>query len=160
MTKVSRENPRAAFSLLWFQRQEFLDNHLARIPVTPNQQGTRKMRDEVISSVGAQDVDTSGYQVSDLEDVDIHSENDRLNVDAVFRQGLDTPFSQTAFKDLEVGRAAENPILLDKEENKENSPPTTPDSERPTQLPALLRGRPFGTIIEKVSDYVFRNLFQ
>ena len=28
------------------------------------------MRDEVLSSVGAQDLDTSSYQVSDLEDIE------------------------------------------------------------------------------------------
>ena len=28
------------------------------------------MKDEVLSSVDAQDMDTSGYQVSDLEDVE------------------------------------------------------------------------------------------
>ena len=32
----------------------------------PNKQGTREMRDELLSSVGAQDMDTNGYQVSDL----------------------------------------------------------------------------------------------
>ena len=29
-----------------------------------------EMRDEVLSSVGAQDMDKSGYQVSDLDDVE------------------------------------------------------------------------------------------
>ena len=34
------------------------------------------MRDEVLSSVGAQDMDTSGYHVSDLDDVDFYWEID------------------------------------------------------------------------------------
>ena len=43
------------------------------------------MRDEVLSSVGAKDMDTRGYQVSDLDDVDFYWEKNQLNVDAVFR---------------------------------------------------------------------------
>ena len=64
-----------------------------------------------------------------------------------------------AFDDLEVKGSAENPILLDEEEDKENSPPTTPVSERPTRPPAVLRSRPFGTRIESVAHYVYRILF-
>ena len=58
--------------------------------------------------------------------------------------------------------SAENPIVLDEEEDKENSAPTTttPVSERPTEHPRLLRSRPFGTRIENVPDYVYRSLFQ
>ena len=60
-----------------------------------------------------------------------------------------------------MGGSAENPILLDEEEDKENSPPiTTPVSERPTLPPALLRSRPFGTRIKNVPYYVYRDLFQ
>ena len=111
------------------------------------------MGDEVFSSVGAQEGwDTSGYQVSaDLDDVEIHWENDQLVVNAVLRPNIDTPFSPTAFLDLEMaGGSAENPNLLDEEEEKENShaPPTTPVSERPTEPPALLRSCSFGTGIK------------
>ena len=164
MTINSQEIPLAAWSFLLCQRQQFLNNHLARFPVTPNQLGTHEMRDEVLSSVGAQEcLDTSGYQVSaaDLDDVEFYWENDQLDVNAVFRLGIDTPFS-TAFDDLEMEGSAENPIQLDEEEDKEKSPPTTttPFSERLTGPPALLRSRPFGTRIENVPDYVYRNLFQ
>ena len=103
------------------------------------------------------------YQVSaDLDDVEFYWESDQLDVDAVFRPGIDTPFSPTAFDDLEMGGSAENPILLDEREDKENSPPTktTSVSERPTQPPAMLRTCPFGTGIENVPDYIYRNLFQ
>ena len=58
--------PLAAWNLLRSQRQEFKNNHVARNPVTPNQQGTHEMKYGVLSSVGAQDMDTSGYQLSDL----------------------------------------------------------------------------------------------
>ena len=103
-TISSQEIPPAAWSLLLSQRQQFLNNHLARVPVTPKQQGTHETKDEVLSSVGAQEgLDTSGYQVSaDLDDVKFHWEKYQLDVDAVFRPGIDTPFSPTAFDDLEM----------------------------------------------------------
>ena len=89
MTKSSQEIPLAAWSLLLSQRQQFLNNHLARIPVTPNQPRAHEMRDEVLSS--EQNMDTSAYQVSaDLDDVEFHWENDQLDVDNVFRQRLTT----------------------------------------------------------------------
>ena len=109
-------------------------------------------------------MDTSGYRVSssDLDDVEFYWENNQLDIDAVFWPGIDTPFSPTAFDDLEMGGSAENPILLNEEEDKENSPApaTTPVSERPTQPPALLISRPFGARIENIPNYVYRNLFQ
>ena len=160
----SQEIPLAAWSLLLSQRQQFLNSQLARVPVTPNQQRTHEKKDEVLSCVGAQEgLDTSGYQVSaDLDDVEFYWENDQLDVDDVFRPGIGTPFSPTAFDDLEMGGSAENPILLNEEEDKGNSPPTTttPVTERPTQPSALLRSRPVGARIENFPDYVYRNLFQ
>ena len=55
ITISSQEIPLAAWQLLLSQRQDFLDNHLARLPITPNREGTIEMR-EVLSSVGAQDL--------------------------------------------------------------------------------------------------------
>ena len=72
ITISSQEIPLAAWQLLLSQRQDFSNNHLARVPITENQEGTMEMRDEVLSSVGAQDLDTSGYQVSDLEDIEFN----------------------------------------------------------------------------------------
>ena len=118
-----------------------------------------EMRDEVLSGVGAQDLDTSSYQVSDLEDIEFNWENSQLDMDSVFRPGIDTPFSPTVFDDLLIGDGAVgNPIVLDEEEDKENV--STPVSERPTEPPRLLRSRAFGARIENVPDYVYRNLFQ
>ena len=37
-------------------------------------------------------MDTSGYQVSDMDYIEFYWENDQLDVDAVFRPGIDTPF--------------------------------------------------------------------
>ena len=136
ITISSQEIPLAAWQLLLSQRQDFVDNHLARVPVTENQEGTMESRDEVLSSVGTQDLDTSSYQVSDLEDIEFNWENDQLDLDAVFRPGIDTPFSPTVFDDLLMGDGSVgNPIVLDEEEDKENAAPTTPVSERPTEPP-------------------------
>ena len=100
ITISSQEKPVAAWQLLLSQRQDFLDNHLARVQPTTNQQGTMEMRGEVLSSVGAQDLDTSSYQVSNLEDIEFNWENSQL--DAVFRPGIDTTFSPNRFDDLSM----------------------------------------------------------
>ena len=118
----------------------------------------------MLSSVGAQDMDTSGYQVSDLDDVEFYWENDQLDVDAVFRPRIGTPFSPSRFNDFEIGSMAETPILIDEQDKENSTPPpphsTIPVSERPIQPPVLMRSRPFATRSEKVPDYVQRNLFE
>ena len=84
-------------------------------------------------------------------------------MDAVFRPGINTAFSPTAFDDLLMGDGSvENPIVLDEEEDKQNAPPppTTPESVRPVEPPRLQRSRAFGARMENVPDYVFRNLFR
>ena len=161
LTISTQEKPLAVWQLLLSQRQDFLNKHLPRVPITENQEGKMDMRDEVLSSVGAQDLDTSSYQVSDLEDIDFNWENPQSDTDAVFRPGIDTPFSPTTFDDLCIERSVENPIVLDEEEDKDNAPPpTTPESVRPTEPPRLQRSRAFGARMENVPDYVFRNFFQ
>ena len=162
LTSSSQDIPLAAWQLLLSQRQQdFLNIHLPRVSITENQEGTMEMRDEVLSSVGAQDMDTSSYQISDLEDIEFNWENPQLDMDAVFRPDIDTPFSPKTFDDLLMGGGSvENPIVLDEEEDKENAPPSTPESVRPTEPPRLQRSRAFGARMENVPDYVFRNLFQ
>ena len=115
------------------------------------------MREELLSSVGAQDLDTSSYQVSDLEDIEFNWEDSQLDMDAVFGPGIDTPFSPTVFDYLLMGDGSvENPIVLDEEQDKENAPPpTTPESVRPNKPPRLQRSRAFGARIENVPDYVY-----
>ena len=39
------------------------------------------MRGEVLSSVGDQDMDTSSYQVPDLDDIEFNWENSQLEMD-------------------------------------------------------------------------------
>ena len=121
-----------------------------------------EMRDEVLSSVGAQDLDLSSYQVSDLEDIEFNWENSQLDMDSVFRLGIDTPFSPTVFDDLLMGDGSvENPIVLDEEEDKEKAPPpTTPESVRLNEPPRLPRSCAFGARIENVPGHVYRNLFE
>ena len=82
-------------------------------------------------------------------------------MDAVFRPGIDTPFSPTTFDDFSMKGSVENPTLLGEEEDKENAPPppTAPESFRPTEPPRLQGSRAFGARMENVPDYVFRNLF-
>ena len=90
VTQKSQENPLAAWSSLVSQRQDFLNNHLARVQITPNQERSMDMRGEVFSNVAAQDRDTIGHQVSDLDDCEFYWENDLLDLDAVFRPGNHT----------------------------------------------------------------------
>ena len=75
------------------QKQELFENHLARAPFIPNEERTNEMQDDVVPCVGAQGMETNGYRVSDLEDIEFHWEDTNLNMDAVFRQDLVTPFS-------------------------------------------------------------------
>ena len=113
-----------------------------------------EMGNELLSSVGAPDMDTSGYQVSDLDNVEINWENDQLDV---FKPGIDTPSHPSKFNEFSDGFNRENPLLIDEDQDMENSPPphpTTPVSERPTQPPVWMRSRPFGTRIESVPDFV------
>ena len=92
ITISAKEIPLAAWQFLLSQRQDFVENHLPRVPITQNQEGKMEMRDEILSSVGAQEMDTSSYQVSDLEDIEFNWENSQL--DSVFRHGIDTPCLQ------------------------------------------------------------------
>ena len=113
------------------------------------------MREEVLYSLGAQDTDTKGYELSDLEDIEFSWEDPAVDMDSAYRHGIDTPFSPSIFDDFQMeGSTAANPIKVDDEEDKENSAPTTttPESERPTEPPPprLLRSRPSGTRLENV----------
>ena len=89
--KNCQEIPLAAWSLLLSPRQDFLNNHQARVPITPKQELTMEMREELLSSVGAQEMLTRVYQVSPPQDFDFHLEKDQLGVHAVFRSGIENP---------------------------------------------------------------------
>ena len=120
------------------------------------------MREEVLSSVGAQDTATRGYELFDLEDIEFSREDPAVDMDSVYRPGIDAPFSPSIFDSFQMeGSTATNSKIVDDEEDKENSAPTTttPESERPTDPPRLLRSLPFGTRLENVPDSVYRTLF-
>ena len=161
MTKCSQEHCLASWSFLLFERHDFLNVHLARVPVTPNQQESMEMRDGVFSSVSAQEMDISGFQVADLEDFEFHWDDLDLNMYAVFLPGMNTPFTRSNSENFELGSTAEKPILVDEEQHEENSPllPTNAVSKRPTQRPVLIKNHPFRTRIENNLDYFRRNFF-
>ena len=92
MTTFSHKNLLAACSLLTSQTQDFLNNHLVRVSITPIKQRTMETRDEVLLSVVAQHMNTNGYQVSDLEYIEFYRADPDLSMDAVFRSVVDAPF--------------------------------------------------------------------
>ena len=83
-----------------------------------------------------------------------------MELDAVLRQGIVTLFSPLAVNDMEMRevRASENPIVLDEEEDSENSPPTTPVSVLPIEPHRLPGSLLFGRRIENVLEFVYRIL--
>ena len=90
------------------------------------------MREEVLSSVGAQDTDTCGYELSELEDIEFSWEDPAVDMDSVYRPGIDTPFSPSFFDNFQMeGSNAANPRIVDDEEDKENSAPTTTTTKTP-----------------------------
>ena len=102
MTMSPQQNPLPPWIFLLSQKQEFLDNRfLDKNPITPDQQGKFEMKEEVLASAGVQDMVTSGYELSDLEDQKFLWENPQLELDAVSTR-VDTPFSPTSFNDLEI----------------------------------------------------------
>ena len=162
MTIFSQEIPLAAWKLLLCQKQDFSNIHLAQVLITSNQEETMDMRVEVLSSVRAQDMYTSVFQVSDSEDIELHREDPDLNLDAVVRPGVDTTFTLSSFNDFEIGSMAETSVLINEEQGMENSPslPSTPVSESPTQHLVLMRNRPFRKKVDSFADYDYRILFE
>ena len=72
-----------------------------------------EIRDKVLPGVGAQDMNSSGYQVSDVDDIDFFWESERVDVEDVYIPRIDTLFSPTAFDNLRMAGSTENPLLLD-----------------------------------------------
>ena len=118
LTISSQEIPLAAWQLLLSHRQFFLDSHLPRVLITQSNEGAMEMKDEVLSCVRAQDLDTSSYRVTDLEDIEFNWENSQLDKDTVLRPSTDTPFYPTTFDDFSMEGLVENPIVLNEEEDR------------------------------------------
>ena len=132
ITLNSNKLPLPAWCLLSSQKQIFWINHLAKFPITPNQEGTMEMRDKMFRSVGAQDKDISGHQLSAMNDVELYWKKEQLDVDAAFRPGIETHFHQQRLTTWRSGNQQKAPTLPNKEVDK-SSTPITPVSERQTQ---------------------------
>ena len=151
----------ATFSLVMSQGHDFLKKQLAQVPISPNQQKTMEMWDEVLSSVGLQDWDTS-EQVSGVSfrgnwiSLGGLSPEHGCSLQTRHRDSFLPPTSNC----FEMDSMAEDLILVDQEHDRENSPLLPPllltaISERPTQPLMLSSSSPFGTRIER-----FRILFK
>ena len=137
-------------------------NSWSKIQSIPTSEKRFEDRVKVLESTGAQDIETNGCELSELEDIGFSLGNSQMELDAVFRPGDFTPFSPTVFKNLARGDGSsyQKLIVLDKQEDKENSPPTNLMSERPTEPPMFLRSRFFGKRTEIVPETVYRTLFE
>ena len=113
------------------------------------------MKEEVPASARAQYRSISGYEVSDMADIELSCKKLQLEMHAVFRPGIDTPFSPTSFNNLEMGEAGppENTLVLDVEEGKGNPPPSTPVSERPTELLTLAISHLSRRLVSNVPEF-------
>ena len=98
---------------------------MAWILITAHQRGTFEMREGVLDSPGAPEMDTSSSDLSDLRNNDVFWETPHVELDAVLSPGIDTPFSPTAFNNLELGEggSSKHPSVLDEKEDKEKLPP-------------------------------------
>ena len=94
--------PVPSSELVFSQRQQLFDSHLAQIPITPKQQGKFEKREEVHASAGAQDRDISCYELSELEDIEFFREKLQVELVTAFTPRIDTLFSPTASIDLEM----------------------------------------------------------
>ena len=123
----SRKISLPAWNLLLCERQKLSNNHSARTPITPDQQGLHEMREEVLLSARANDMDTSGFELSDIDDILLSARandmdtsgfelsdiddieffwvNPPMELNYVFRPVIDTPFSWKAFENLELLRS-------------------------------------------------------
>ena len=78
-------------------------------------------------------MDKNGHQVSNMKEIEFQWEGPDLNMHAVIRRGIETPFAPST-NSFELGSLTEDPIMIDEVRDKEFSPPpTTPVSERPTR---------------------------
>ena len=146
MTINSRQTILATWKLLFSKTRTFA-NFLAQFPITPNEQTKHEMRDEVLSSLGTKGKDTSGYQVSTIEDNEIHGEDPDLNLEAFFWPGINTQLP-LIFRRFWVGfNGWKSDSDWRNAIREEFPPPTTPISTKRTR-------RPFETKVRSVCAYV------
>ena len=99
----SQETSVPAWNLLLSHKQDFWDQRLAQIPITSNQNRTHKIRVEDRFNAGAQDINASGYELSDLDDIEFFSEKPQLALDAVFIDQRFVPFFASSLRQVEKG---------------------------------------------------------
>ena len=117
------------------------------------------MTDKIFTSVGPQGINTSGYQFSDLDDIEFYWEIDQSASDSNFRPGTDGLFPQQLLTFWRLEDQQKTSISSTMSEKNEE-PPTKPMFDRSNRRPAPLRSRAFGTRNENVTEYVHRHLFQ
>ena len=115
MTKSLQGDPLQVWNPLLSHRQDFLENQLPQITITPKQQRIFELKVEVHARAGAQVMDTSSYELKDSDDNQFFWENPQLEVGAVFKLGTDVPCSPSLFDKFEMGRSSDNPIGLDED---------------------------------------------
>ena len=59
-----------AWNSLLSERQKFVGERLAQIATTPNHLRTYEKRGEIFANAGAQDMDTRGYELLYMRDID------------------------------------------------------------------------------------------
>ena len=82
------------------------------------------MREEVLSSAGAQDTDTSGYELTYLKDIEFNWGDPAKDMDSVCRPGINIPLSPSIFDEFQMGSTTANTIIVDDEEDREKSAAT------------------------------------
>ena len=127
-TTIFEKNLLAVWSLLLSPRKHILNKHIARFPLTPNQEVTMEMRDEALLRGGAQDMDNNGYQVSELDIIEFYWEMISWILTWSLDRALIALFHPERLMTWSWEVQSKNLILLNEEEDKENSPPKTPVS--------------------------------
>ena len=98
----NNELPRNSFARLELvvvsETRGFLDYQLAGAPITPNEQHIN-IWNEVRSTLHGDRRLSAVW----LKSIEFHWEDPHLNMDAVFRPGIDTPIFSSACKDFQMG---------------------------------------------------------
>ena len=97
------------------ERQDCLDTHQAKVPISENQQRKFVMQNQVLSSVNQREADTNGRQEWNEGNIMFHRQEPNLKKNTVFRAGKDALFSPAASENFEVGSRIENRNLADDE---------------------------------------------
>ena len=126
------------------QRQDIFNDNLVEVQIISNQREPIAMRDEVLLvNVGGQEIDSSGYHVSDLGNIEFHWGDPDINKNTVLRPSKNNVFSHSTFSDFEMFLVAENFIVIDDEEDKVNSLPQNSVFLCPSKPPRLPRSHDF-----------------